>query len=65
MNSLVEENYIKALYNLSRDNGLVNINELAKHLSVKMPTATSMVKKLASKGLVDYESYKPLKLTNH
>lgn len=63
MHSLTEENYLKALYNLSGVSGEVNINELAQHLSVKMPTASSMIKKLAEKDLVHYESYKPVSLT--
>jgi DtxR family Mn-dependent transcriptional regulator len=63
MNSLIEENYLKALYTLSYDNGEVNVNDLSKHLNIKMPTVTSMMKKLASKKFVNYESYKPLRLT--
>lgn len=63
MNSLTEENYLKALFNLSAATGTVGINELSQSLSIKMPTATNMMKKLSEKGLVDYESYKPLKLT--
>jgi DtxR family Mn-dependent transcriptional regulator len=63
MNSLVEENYLKALFSLSNDKGEVNVNDLSKHLAIKMPTVTSMMKKLAVKKLVHYESYKPLKLT--
>lgn len=63
MHSLTEENYLKALYNLSGATGEVNINELAQQLSVKMPTASSMIKKLAEKELVHYESYKPVSLT--
>jgi DtxR family Mn-dependent transcriptional regulator len=63
MNSLTEENYLKALFNLSDTRGEVNVNELSKHLGIKMPTVTSMMKKLAEKGLVHYESYKPLRLT--
>jgi DtxR family Mn-dependent transcriptional regulator len=64
MNSLVEENYLKALFSLSiQNNGEVNVNDLSKHLDIKMPTVTSMMKKLASKKLVEYESYKPLRLT--
>lgn len=64
MRSLTEENYLKALYNLAGKTGTVGINELSQSLSVKMPTATSMMKKLADKKLVYYESYKPLKLTD-
>ncbi|MBX2931712.1 MAG: metal-dependent transcriptional regulator [Chitinophagaceae bacterium] len=63
MNSLVEENYLKALLSLSNDKGEVNVNDLSKHLDIKMPTVTSMMKKLAAKKLVHYESYKPLRLT--
>ena len=63
MNSLTEENYLKALFNLASDTGEVNVNELSKSLAIKMPTVTSMMKKLAEKKLVHYESYKPLKLT--
>lgn len=63
MNSLAEENYLKALLNLSNDKGEVNVNELSKRLEIKMPTVTSMMKKLSAKKLVYYESYKPLRLT--
>ncbi len=63
MHSLAEENYLKALYHLANHQGLVAINDLSKNLKIKMPTATSMMKKLAEKKLVHYESYKPIRLT--
>jgi DtxR family Mn-dependent transcriptional regulator len=63
MNSLAEENYLKALFTLSNEKGEVNVNELSKRLDIKMPTVTSMMKKLSAKKLVHYESYKPLRLT--
>jgi DtxR family transcriptional regulator, Mn-dependent transcriptional regulator len=63
MNSLTEENYLKALYSLAGPAGEVNVNELSRRLDIKMPTVTSMMKKLAAKKLVHYESYKPLRLT--
>lgn len=63
MNSPIEENYLKALFNLSNEKGEVNVNELSKRLGIKMPTVTSMMKKLSEKHLVHYESYKPLRLT--
>lgn len=63
MHSLVEENYLKALFTLSTDKGEVNVNDLSRHLDIKMPTVTSMMKKLSAKKLVHYESYKPLRLT--
>ena len=63
MNSLTEENYLKALFNIASEAGEVNVNELSKRLNIKMPTVTSMMKKLAEKKMVHYESYKPLRLT--
>lgn len=63
MNSLVEENYLKALFSLSNERGEVNVNELSRHLDIKMPTVSSMMKKLSEKALVDYQKYKPIKLT--
>ncbi|MBF0598120.1 metal-dependent transcriptional regulator [Faecalibacter rhinopitheci] len=65
MNSSVEENYLKALFHLSKNGeGDVNVKDLSKHLDIKMPTVNSMMKKLAEKEFVHYESYKPLRLTN-
>ena len=63
MHSYTEENYLKALFNLSNPKGEVSVNELSKRLEIKMPTVNSMMKKLAEKKLVHYESYKPLRLT--
>lgn len=63
MNSLTEENYLKALFNLAGEKGEVGVNDLSKHLDIRMPTVTSMMKKLAEKKLVHYETYKPLRLT--
>lgn len=63
MHSYTEENYLKALFNLANEKGEVSANELSKNLAIKMPTVNSMMKKLADKKLVHYESYKPLKLT--
>lgn len=63
MNSFTEENYLKALFNLSVDKGEVSAKEISKQLSIKMPTVNSMMKKLADKKLVYHENYKPLRLT--
>lgn len=63
MMTLTEENYLKALFHLSTENPAVSVLDLSKSLDIKMPTVNSMVKKLAAKGLVLYEKYKPLRLT--
>lgn len=64
MASTTEENYLKALYNLSNTQGEVNISELAQSLKVSMPTANSMVKSLQKSNWVIYEKYKPVTLTS-
>jgi DtxR family Mn-dependent transcriptional regulator len=61
--TFTEENYLKALYYLTSENGEVGTFELSKHLQIKMPTVTSMMKKFAEKNWVIYESYKPIRLT--
>lgn len=58
-----EENYLKSLYHLQLREEEVGIKSLSLSLGVKMPTANSMIKKLADKGLVLYQSYKPIRLT--
>ena len=63
MQSYTEENYLKALFNIANEKGEVSINDLGRTLNIKMPTVNSMMKKLAKKKLVHYESYKPVSLT--
>ncbi len=64
MISHTEENYLKALFSIASLKGEATVNEVSKQLSIKMPTVNSMMKRLAEKELVHYESYKPLKLTD-
>lgn len=64
MNSLTEENYLKAFFHLSDENNHVTVNELSKFLKIKMPSVNSMMKKFAEKKWVIYETYKPIKITD-
>jgi len=63
MTSPTEENYLKSLFTLSDKKGEVSITELSSLLSVSLPTVNSMVKNLKKQGLVNYEKYKPISLT--
>lgn len=63
MTSPIEENYLKALFNLKDENGKVSISELSKRLKVSMPSVNSMVKNLQKKGMIYYEKYKPIELS--
>lgn len=64
MNSLTEENYLKAIFHLIDSENQVTVNELSKFLSIKMPSVNSMMKKFAQKNWVIYETYKPIKITD-
>ncbi len=63
MPSQTKENYLKALYHLSRKGDKITISELSKQMEVRIPTANSMVKRLQENGWVVYEKYKPLEIT--
>jgi DtxR family Mn-dependent transcriptional regulator len=64
MASQTEENYLKSLFLLANSKGEISLSELSKSLEISIPTANSMVNKLYDKGLLNYEKYKPLVLTN-
>ena len=58
------EDYAKAIYAISLErDGLVLNGEVAQRLGVTPATATSMLKRLAGLGLVDYMPYKGVSLT--
>ncbi len=67
MLSFTEENYLKALVELTVFDPLqdeVGVNRLAEYLSVKPATVSDMVKKLKVKELVNYQRYGKVSLTN-
>lgn len=49
---------------LSATKGEATVNEVSRFLDIKMPTVNSMMKRLAEKGFVIHENYKPLRLTD-
>lgn len=63
--SLTEENYLKAIFSLSRLYGQseVTTNQISDHLKNKAASVTDMLKRLADKKLIDYKPYKGVKLT--
>jgi DtxR family Mn-dependent transcriptional regulator len=50
LNTLTEENYLKAFFHLANDKNEVTVNEISKFLQVKMPTVNNMMKKFAEKN---------------
>ncbi len=63
MNTLAEENYLKAIYHLSRQADSVSTNQMAAALNTKAASVTDMLKKLADKQLINYTPYQGVTLT--
>ena len=57
------QDYVKEIYKLQAAGTRVTTSALAGRLGVSPPSATAMVKKLASLGLVEYERYRGARLT--
>ena len=57
------ENYAKAIYAIEQRSGTVTTNAIAERLGVTAASASGMVKKLGSLGLVSHVPYKGVKLT--
>ena len=65
MVTLSEENYLKTIYHLRKDDeDYVSTNSIADKIETKASSVTDMLRKLSEKQLVDYVKYKGVKLTN-
>ena len=63
-----EDQYLETMYKFYEENGenanvRVRTGDLAERLDVSPASATEMIQRLSSKGLIDYERYKGAKLT--
>ena len=58
------EDYLEMVYRSSVKEGYVRINVLSDMLNVRPSSATKMVQKLASLGLLDYKKYEIIFLTD-
>jgi len=63
MNTLAEENYLKAIYHLAVNDGNASTNQIASSLNTKASSVTDMLKKLADKALINYTPYQGVNLT--
>ena len=57
------QDYLREIYKLQSAGERVRTSTLAQRMGVAPPSATSMIKKLASLGYVDHEPYRGLRLT--
>lgn len=64
--SNTEENYLKAIYKIAeRENKSANTNTIAKYIGTAPASVTDMLKRLASKQLINYQKYRGVTLTTH
>jgi len=57
------EDYLEVIYGLIQTKGYARAVDIAEQLGVKSPSVTAMVQKLDDMGLVVYERYRGLTLT--
>lgn len=58
------EDYVEMIFRLSQNSGYTRVHELASSLNIQPPSATKMVQKLSELGLLKYEKYGTIELTN-
>lgn len=61
--SISEQDYLERIYELIQEKGYARAVDIASELGISQPSVTSMVQKMASSGLVNYEKYRGLTLT--
>ncbi len=66
MNKLtyVMENYLEAIYELSKDTSFARTSDIATRLGVSKASVNSAVQTLISKGLITSEKYREIYLTD-
>lgn len=57
------EDYLKAIYAIGRGTGAAATNEIAQRLDLAPASVSGMVRRLADQGLLAYERYRGVKLT--
>lgn len=57
------EDYVEVIYELILEKGYARIIDIGAHLHVSSPTATKMIQRLGEDGLVEYERYRGIALT--
>lgn len=57
------EDYLEVIYELILEKGYARIIDIGAHLNVSSPTATKMIQRMADEGLVVYERYRGIALT--
>ncbi len=57
------EDYLEMIYRICREDGYIRVNQLALRLNVRPSSTTKTVQKLKELGLIEYQKYTAIKLT--
>jgi len=57
------EDYLETIYIIEQEKDSVRVNDIAKELSISLPSVTGCIRRLTKKGLLEYENYGPIRLT--
>ena len=57
------EDYLELVYTLGKNGKVVRVRDIAREMNVRMPSVTSMLNKLSSRGLIIHEKYEYVELT--
>ena len=63
MISKAQEEYLKTMYVLIKQNGSVRVTDIAKKMNCTKPSVNKALYNLKDNGLVNYESYGTIELT--
>lgn len=58
------EDYLEAIYVLNQEKDKIGTSDIAGFLGVKLPSVTEMLEKLEDRGLINYEKYGEISLTD-
>ncbi len=57
------EDYLEIIYELVQRKGYATLADVAEYLNVRPPSVTTMMRRLDQSGLLNYEKYRGIKLT--
>ena len=57
------EEYLKTMYVLQKQNGHIRVTDVAEKMNISKPSVNKAVNNLKSEGLVNYQTYGLIKLT--
>ena len=57
------EDYLETIYELVQHKGYATLADVAEYLNVQPPSVTTMMRRLDESGLLNYEKYRGIKLT--